>query len=319
MRMTDSVPTPTQWIIGVTDVRAGFLGGLGLATTLRFSTRGALGEITAAANALGREAVRDQLRSRLAADDSSPLQRYRRVQGEAATTIREAQQLDAGLVRRRAERAEVLVVAAPGFSARVVELDRQIADMEARVVQARQASEAIAATVAEARAEAMKSVAVAAQELHAERYTSLRQRRAAIVAELPAILGTRLTELAGLERALALGSAGGFVGDLDAALDAASTPLPEPAPSPEEASAVSAEALPVEPETPPQIPQQAVGDAQAVETAPEPLSEPGRCQHAKTDGQRCRGRALPGSPFCVLHRRIEVRPAEESSVASAGV
>jgi hypothetical protein len=120
----------------------------------------------------------------------------------------------------------------------VVGLDAQVVEMEGRAAQARLAHDAIAATVAEARAEASKSVAAVAQTLQADRHSSLRARRAAIIAELPAILAGRLTELVGIERALT--AAANYARDLDVTLDELATAKVE---TPEEASALLAEAV----------------------------------------------------------------------------
>jgi hypothetical protein len=237
--MTEPEPAPMQWIITPADVHA---GGLSLGTTLRFRARGPLTEIQQTANAIGREAARDKLRSRLAADDYPKLERYRRVQAEAATLDLEARRLDATLDRLRASRAEVIILATPGFSARVMEWDGQIAGMETRAAQARLAADAIAAVVADARAEALALVMVIAEQLHREQYSSLRRRREQILAELPSLIGKQLSELGAIDRALLQGSTFSLAGNPSAALDALTTA----APPPEAAPAASSEPTPVE-------------------------------------------------------------------------
>jgi hypothetical protein len=315
MNEPEPAPTPettpaaaTIWAVTPRGVRPGLSGGGRIAVDMSFRTARVADEITALARVIGRTAVHEKVRAGL--DAKNPLiARFLKLQTEAAAVSLAERRDAAKLAAARALREEALVEAAPGFSRQVAELDAQIADLQGRAAISAADAAAIVETVATARGEALAEIAKIAADVTLREHAAFRRRRDEIVAALPAAIGATLSEIAALDRAVTM--PGPLPPDLSAMLDALTATSP-----PESPSAASGD--PLAPNLP-EGPQTAADDAQTVEAAPEPVSEPGRCQHAKTDGSQCKGRALAGSVFCVLHRRAEGRSVEEASVAPAGV
>jgi hypothetical protein len=276
------------------------VGGGRLATSLLFRTSGPADEIAVRAKAI-RSAVQEKLRAGVDVKDPK-IAHFLKLQTEAAAVSLEARRVAAKLATLRASREETLLEGAPGFSGQVVSLDAQIGDLQAKADQSAAALAAIAEATATARDEALRTITTIASNIHAKEHSGLRRRREELVAGLPAKIGVTLSELASIDRALL--SAPPLHSDLSAMLH-------------ELAAAATVETTKAV-ELPPEAPQTPPDDAQAVEATPEHDSQPGRCQSVKADGSQCRGRALPGMSACVLHRRAESRPAEESAVASAG-
>ena len=172
-------------------------------------------------------------------------------------------------------------------------MDALIAPLQAQAAASASASTAIAETVASARREALAVIAAVDATIHNKEFSGLRRQKEKLQAALPALLGPILTEMAVVDRAGQVALAPSLPGALEAMLDelAARPLLPlEEAPAPAKAE------------------EEPGADATPEPSAPSP--EPARCDRVRSDGERCRGRALPGLSVCVLHRRAETRTAE---------
>jgi hypothetical protein len=283
----------------------------GLATALLFRTRGEITAITAQSNAIGRAGVQQKVREAL--DPAEPkVARYLKLQAEAAMLARDSALAAAKLTTAKASRTETLLIAAPGFSHQIAQLDNQIADLSGPAAKLAAATAAIAEAVASARREALAVIAAVDATVHNREFSGLCRRREAVIATLPALLSATLTELAIVDRAAQVAMAPSLAAGIEAMLDelAAAPPAVPSEPSP--APAVSSD-------PPPYTPAEAapVASAETPEAAPEASAQ---CEARRKDGQQCNGRSLAGTTRCVLHnpgKRAAAAPAETALVGGS--
>ena len=294
---------PTKWVILGNGVRTDLApGGGGLVAQLRLLTTGPTDEIAARVQEIGPADAGQRLRELVAGHER--IQRYRLVRTEDNAIAGQIHALQSTGARLYAERQELLVHAEPGFAPRVAALDKKATEVEAKVTEAKESQEAIRTTLARAKQDAVAAVQLIARDVSARITWELGAAHDLIIDKIAPAVGPILTEFAALGQAHLLALGGGLITGVDALVEELAS-----------VQAVAPEAV----DTPIAAPEKAVDGAPPIEGAPETISEPGRCQTVKPDGQRCKGRSLPGLSVCVLHRRAESRLAEDADASASAV
>ena len=221
-------PTPTRWVIPPGQIRTGLLGGNRYSAQMHLGTDGPLTEIADRIDAIGTADAKQRLRERMAGHER--ISRYARLRAEATALEREERTLALILTRVRAEHAEALAVAAPGFAKTVVALEKQATDMNGRLAAVQQQLAAITSTVETARQDAIRVMQTAAGDVRAGIYAELRVLRDLTIEQIARILSPLLTELAVQAAALVTAASGSLVGDVAGVLEelaAAAADTPE--------------------------------------------------------------------------------------------
>jgi hypothetical protein len=186
----------SRWKLG-NGVRAG-TGRHGSAVVAEFELPGPPVEVFAASEGLRERLVRRPLHQRLA--DLPGLCRYGRVKAEADRSERELGAAKASLHRATAERAEAVALVAPGLAGKLVTLDAEIDRLSQAAQVAERESMALADTLIQSRAAAVREVEAARFAANAAAAQALGREANGLLADLASLAGDVLTRMAAAQQ-----------------------------------------------------------------------------------------------------------------------